>query len=251
MVLPTAAEREEVEDTAADPEPDPSPTRAPEPTPEPPAPSSTTSRSASTTSRQPTGVPNARQRQAVEETAADPSPAPEADPSPDQNEPTNSSSGASGNTETQSMVTDPIRNPDEELRAAAGADSGATGSEIMASGGGLVAAARSITGSGSAGGTPSGGTVRRLVFSGATDAPSDIISKMQGNGDPNPGHTTPQQANSPVTQTKNAAENATRSVAGVIPGVDASSSSTFVAVAAAAVVGTIALLTGLIAGEER
>lgn len=76
--------------------------------------------------------------------------------------------------------------PDQELRNVSGASDGATGSEVLASGGDPVAAAISVTGTGK---TASSGTVKRVIESDATDSPGDIAAKVAGESDPNPGHT--------------------------------------------------------------
>lgn len=114
-------------------------------------------------------------------------------------------SGGGSSTDSTDDSVD-FEDPDDALREAAGASSGAIGSEILASGGDPVAGAISITGSGSSGSDgPDWGTVDRLVESEATDAPSDIAAKASGETDPNPGHTSPEEA---MASAQEAASNA-------------------------------------------
>lgn len=240
MALPTAEDRAEIEekgsgssgsislslaDAGLEDQPAPQPDSEPEPEPTPsPSAGGRSGSSVESSATSSTGLPNAEQRQAVEETAgtsstsstssAEPEPEPEPDPAPDAEEESGSGSGTSGTKETTTMATD-FQDPTEELREVSGASDAATGTHVLASGGGLLEASQTISGMRQA--SPDIGTIRRLLESGYTDAPSDIITKFQGGNDPNPGHTSPEEANSATTQAANTVENAGQSVAQALP----------------------------------
>lgn len=177
------------------------------------------------------------------------------DPSPADAPDTNDSSTNTSNTTTETMSTS-FTDPVAELRDRAGASSGATGSEVLASGGSVLEATQTLRGLRGDYESPTEqlGAARRLIESGATDAPSDIISKMRGNGDPNPGHTTEAEANSAVTQATNTVEQTAqqaREALPPLPSVAGSGGSDrgLLALLAAALVGLFALLAGA-AGAE-
>lgn len=165
---------------------------------------------------------------------------------------TSSETSDSNNTTTETMSTS-FTDPVAELRDRAGASSDATGSEVLASGGGVLEATQTLRGLRDSydSGTDQLGAARRLIESDATDAPSDIITKMDGSPDPNPGHTTPTDANSPVTRTVNAAEATAQQARQLFPSLPVGGDDRgFLALVAAAVLGLLALLAGATGGTS-
>lgn len=240
MALPTAEDRAEMEEKAgssgsielslsdlglenepAPPSPPP-PEPAPEPEPDPePTAGGRTGPSVTASASEPTGLPSPEQRQAIEKKAgtsstsspqtssAEPEPEPEPDPEPN----TREESGTNTNT---MAITDPA----EELREVSGASDAATGTHILASGGGILEASQTISGMREA--SPDIGDVRNLLESGYTDAPSDILTKMTGAPDPNPGHTSPEEAQASASTSSSGASDpvaqAGQAVQGAVPG---------------------------------
>lgn len=82
--------------------------------------------------------------------------------------------GSSDSSNDATSTIDEVRNPDEQLRAAAGAPRGATGSTILASGGDPFAAAIAARGSGTAG---SGGFDSAADAKGAVQRQRDAATR--------------------------------------------------------------------------